>query len=214
MGLDHRGLSGAAMHDATLVEQAIDGRRRIADAAHERLAAADRRLDAAQQAEARRIGAAANAAELRAQGRRAVMFAAAAALVMLAGGLALRLAQVRATPVAAAPAAPVSAGIIVTDYVIFTERRAAVAGAEFRVQAGHRFADERAATFEAAWCYVQGIAGGLPVRLDLGALAPGEAPVASPDPFTRAALGLNAGQEAELFRACPWQAFAPDAAGG
>ena len=107
MGLDDRRGLDAPIHDTTLVEQAIAGRQRLADAVHARLAAADRRLDSAQQAQARRVGAAAHVTEMLAQGRRAIMFAAAAALVMLAGGLALRLAQVRASaPVAKAPAAP------------------------------------------------------------------------------------------------------------
>ena len=102
-----------------------------------------------------------------------------------------------------------------TNYVIFTERTLTVGGVEFQVQAGHAFAVERAATFKSAWCYVNGIAEGLLVRLNLGGLPPGGAPMATPDPFTRTALRLNADQETELFRACPWKEFpAGGTAGG
>jgi hypothetical protein len=224
MGLDDRRGLRPPIHDATLVAQVIEGRQRLADAVHMRLAAADRRLDATQQAQGRGAVAAAYAAELLAQGRRAVLFAAAVGLVLLAGGLAFRLAQVRApAPLPDSPA-PAVAGeavrgapaddIIVTNYVIFAERSRNVGGTDFRVQAGHRFANERAATFESAWCYVYAVADGLIVNLNLGTLAPGGTPVPSPDPFTRTALGLNAAQEAELFAACPWKDFSANGTPG
>jgi hypothetical protein len=211
----------ASVHDAELVGQAIGLRQRQAEAALERLRAADRRLEIGLTAEARRTTAAAVASDMIAQGKRALMVGAAAALVILAAGVAVRVAQPpKVTPAgppplavtgSAAPAPPPPTAvpadhedIIVSNYVLFRERRTTVAGTDYLVQTGHQFADERAATFNRAWCYTAGFMDGVHIRLELGELAPGGAPVPLENAGSRAALGLTEADAAELFAACPW----------
>jgi hypothetical protein len=151
-----------------------------------------------------------------AQGKRALMVGAAAALVMLSAGVAVRVAQrpeAAPAPAAVPPAhavpraaavPPDRADIVVSNYVLFAQASRTVAGREITVWAGHRFRDERSPAFESAWCYVEGIVDGVNVHLELGTLAPGAQPVAGGDAGSRAALGLSAADAAELFAACPW----------
>jgi hypothetical protein len=212
----------ASVHDAELVEQAIGLRQRQAEAALERLRAADRRLEIGLTAEARRTTAAAVASDMIAQGKRALMVGAAAALVILAAGVAVRVARPPAAPgqagAAVPPAAvvpPDRADIVVSNYVLFAQTSRTVSGHEFTVWAGHRFRDERSPGFESAWCYVEGVVDGVNVHLELGTLAPGARPVPGGDAGSRAALGLSGAEAAELFAACPWLSGAPvDRSGG
>ena len=123
---------GRPVHDVTLVEQAIAGRQRRSDAVLERFRAAEGRLGLRAEAEARRAGASARVADLVAQGRRALLFGAAAAIVILAIGIAVRLTQRLPVETAAAASWPAPLAesvapppdrpeIIVRDYVIFSE---------------------------------------------------------------------------------------------
>ena len=207
---------GQPVHDVTLVEQAIAGRQRRSDAVLERFRAAEGRLGLRAEAEARRAGASARKADLVAQGRRALLFGLAAAIVILAIGVAVRLAQ--RLPVETAASWPVPLGesvapppdrpeIIVRDYVIFSEASVTVAGAEYSVNAGHRFETEEAASFGSAWCYTRGYADGIQINLDLGNLEPGKTPVPwAPAVWegSRRALGLTEADVATLFDHCPW----------
>ena len=93
------------VHDVTLVEQAIAGRQRRFDAVVERFRAAEGRLDVRAEAEARTASSPARVADLIAQGRRALFFGAAVAIVILTIGIAVRLAM----PPADLGAAPVPA---------------------------------------------------------------------------------------------------------
>jgi hypothetical protein len=214
------------VHDVSLVEQAISGRQRRLDAVFERVRAAEARLGVRADAEAGSLRAPARVAELMAQGRRALLFGVAAALVILAIGIAARLAQRPPAPPAPAPAAaawpaPLREGVaappdrpdvIVRDYVIFSEARTTVAGTEFLVMAGHRFETEQAESFSTAWCYTKRFVGGVEVNLALGDLAPGGIPAPTPATLSdgsRRTMGLSAADAAALFRHCPWLQVGP-----
>jgi hypothetical protein len=214
---------GRPVHDVTLVEQAIAGRQRRSDAVLERFRAAEGRLGLRAEAEARRAGASARVADLVAQGRRALLFGAAAAIVILAIGIAVRLTQrlpVETAGAASWPAPPAESvapppgrpEIIVRDYVIFSEASVTVAGAEYSVNAGHRFETEQAASFESAWCHTQRYVDGIQVLLDLGTLEPGKTPVPEAPAVwegSRRALGLSEADVATLFGRCPWLRVGP-----
>jgi hypothetical protein len=216
------------VHDVSLVEQAISGRQRRQDAVFERVRAAEARLGVRTDAEARRLSSPARVADLMAEGRRALLFGAAAALVILAIGVAARLAQrpparppSAPAPVPAAWPGPLSASvapppgrpdIIVRDYVIFSEAKATVGGAEFLIMAGHRFETEQAESFSTAWCYTKRFVDGVEVNLALGDLAPGGTPAPTPAALSdgsRRTMGLSAADAATLFRHCPWLRVGP-----
>jgi hypothetical protein len=220
-----------AAHDTTLVDQAIGIRSRAEAAALERLQSADRRLDAAQAAEIRKGNVQAYITELAAQGRRALMYAGAAAIVMVAAGLAWRIADRPPEGITAAEAAQVPApeaaqpapglpgatlpadraDIIVSNYVIFTRADRTIRGVKYTVHAGHRYPDERAPSYDHAWCYLEAASGGINHSLSLGDLAPGGEPVPASDPMTAAALGFDAAEVATLYEACPWLEAKPRA---
>ena len=206
------------VHDTTLIDRALAMRERAADAAVERLTAVDRRLEAALSSESRRKASVAHGEVLISGGKFALMAAVAAAIVLLAAGYAWQIANPeRAAPPASA-AEPVARAmssaataipperddIIVSNYVIFTESTRTVGGREYVVQAGHRYPDERAPSYERAWCYIQETVGGMTYSLDLGHRTPEAPAVPGEAGATAAALGLNEAEMTQLFRACPW----------
>ena len=182
----------------------------------------------AEAAQARSIAAPALWRDRISQGWRFIMAGAAAAMVLLALGIAIRLAlgglvadNPPALPPVAAPTPPQEApgraalpdtialpadreDIVVRDYVIFTETERMIDGVEFSVIAGHRFETERDIMYTAAWCYSPSWIDGVEMRLTLGNLNPGEAPVPAAPSASAEVMGLSPADVRTLFESCPW----------
>ncbi len=165
-----------------------------------------------------------------AEGLRLSLIMLAAALLVLAGGIAISLilksqSEVHATltgvetPVEAKPWSEVGTeeksvdgGVITTDFTIFRKTSVTLGDKELVVTAGHRFMHEEDKTFETAWCYSEIYADGLNVHIALADLKPGGVPQkAFVSKATLTKGGLSKTEIEKLQRNCPWLKGNPNA---
>lgn len=228
-------------HDTKLLESMMrTASERLEAPAREIKAASDRRtqeVSAQAHKDVVAADASASTALIRAQGLRTAMVLLAIATLVVAIGIAARLAlgpeakrltdfvtlPSPAQTTAASPEAiwlsiPQPSGnsdaeeaIITTNFSLFRSKNIRIDQRSYVIKAGHHFAKGTDTQFEHAWCYTQIEAGGILVSVELGTKLPSSAPAAGvPTSAEMNTTGLGSDGHRKLFNACPWIDGNPD----
>ncbi len=215
-------------HDTKLLESVVQSISEKLAAPARQLEQASARLtkeaDASAQAQVAVATAQSKRRILLAEGTKIMLVMIAVAIVIVALGLAARMVMTANPFITAQPAEisvaenprpivpqidqnekTVDGGVITTDFSVFRHTKVMLAGAEYKVTAGHEFAHEKDQTFTHAWCYSNVFVDGLSLDINLGTLEPGSAPKqAFVPPETLAKAGVSSADVNKLFRNCPW----------
>lgn len=218
-------------HDTRMLEEMVKSvSQRLRSPAQQISEASARRskeVEAVSGATAKAADAQARKTVLHAEGRKVFMIMAALSIVVLAIGIAGRIilsampeqmtvAKIVPAPATLTPApnwppafvpAPNQAepGVITTNFSLFREKTVKLAGREYEVVAGHKFASGTDTMFSHAWCYTNAVVGGLDLRVSLGNLEPNKpALLAMPSAKMLKETGLSKRNIQTLFNDCPW----------